>query len=160
MDRPTAGPEHLRLERRRRRPTWLRLGRRWGGDCAAEWRLLDPSGRQQSQLLADEARYASIITTGWDPELERQYNTYSFAGGCSGALQCQTQLAAIQFEQSACAGQAPSVVASCIEQAYNTITVAVDADGNPVIVGGNYKTTLVLPNFRRHTLFWRNDVFA
>jgi RHS repeat-associated protein len=109
----------------------------WGGDCAATQRLLDPSGRGQSELLAAEARYASIINTGWDPELQKQYYTYSFAGGCNGALQCQTQLGAIQFGQQACAGQAPSAVAGCIEQVYNQLLLQT-ADPNFLPTGGNY----------------------
>jgi RHS repeat-associated protein len=110
----------------------------WGGDCAAVWHMLDPSGRGQSQLLADEARYASIISTGWDPELQRQYYSYSFAGGCNGALQCQTQLAAIQFGQQACAGQGTSAVASCIEQVYSQLLLQALDPNFPLPAGGNY----------------------
>jgi RHS repeat-associated protein len=106
----------------------------WGGDCAATQRLLDPSGRGQSEPLVAEARYDSIISTGWDPELRIQYYTYSFAGGCKGALQCQIQLAAIQYGQQACAGQAPSAVANCILQVYNQLA----QQGPAGIQGGNY----------------------
>jgi RHS repeat-associated protein len=112
----------------------------WSGDCAASQRLLDPSGRGQSELLKGEARYTSIINTGWDPELRIQYYTYSFAGGCNGALQCQMQLAAIRYGQQACPGQAPSAVADCMQQASNTLTVALDVNGNPLIVGGHYNS--------------------
>lgn len=59
----------------------------WGGDCAAEWWLLDPSGRHQSQLLTDEARYLSILNTGWDPELQRwEWNWHSLETDLAMAL--------------------------------------------------------------------------
>jgi hypothetical protein len=90
------------------------------------------------EFNAGVARYLSIMRTGWDPELQVQYYEYSFAGGDGTTLEKQKELAAIQLGETKCAGQDPSTVASCIQQAYNTMGIATDKDGKPLLVGGNY----------------------
>ena len=90
-------------------------------------------------LAAAQSRYLSIIKYGWDPELQIQYYEYEITGADrSSRLEQQKELAAIQLGQQACAGQAPSAVEECILQAYNTLTVALDANGKPLPVGGNF----------------------
>lgn len=90
------------------------------------------------QLQLGVSRYLSIINTGKDPALGIQYYEYSFTGGDGSTLEQQKELAAIQLGQAACAGQNPSAVASCIQQAYNTMSVATNLDGSLMLVGGNY----------------------
>jgi hypothetical protein len=75
---------------------------------------------------------------GWDPALRIQYYKYSFTAGDGSTLEQQMELAAIQLGQSKCAGQDPSTVASCIQQANNTNSVATNPDGSLMLVGGNY----------------------
>ncbi len=85
----------------------------------------------------NEARYVSIITTGWDPDLQKQYNEtdYWFAGGGGGVLEQQTELAAIEFGRQACRQMAAgSAVADCIQQVYSIL----ELDGPAGQAGGNY----------------------
>jgi hypothetical protein len=53
-------------------------------------------------------------------------------------LEQQRELAAIQLGQQACRGQGPSPVAECIQQVYDTLTVATNTDGSRMLVGENY----------------------
>ncbi len=91
-----------------------------------------PSGA--GALQAGVSRYLSIMRTGWDPALGIQYYEYSFTGGDGSNLERQTELAAIQYGQQACAGQAPSAVTSCIQQVYDALA----QQGTPPMQGGNY----------------------
>jgi hypothetical protein len=66
------------------------------------------------------------------------YVQYYFTGGNGSVLEQQWESAAIQLGQAACAGQDPTAVTSCIQQAYDTMTVATNSDGSLMLVGGNY----------------------
>jgi RHS repeat-associated protein len=81
--------------------------------------------------------------TAWQQWVSQNYSHvgYTFTGGDGSILDSQKQLAAIQFGQQACSGQATGAVASCIQQAYDTMGVATDNNGNPAIEGGNYEFT-------------------
>jgi RHS repeat-associated protein len=87
-----------------------------------------------NELNTGEARYQSIVNTGWDPALGIQYYSYSFTGGNGSILERQMELAAIQFGQQACAGQVASAVGGCIQQVYNQLADA----GASALQGGNY----------------------
>jgi RHS repeat-associated protein len=82
-----------------------------------------------------EQRYVSIMNTGWDPELRKQYYEYEFTGGDGSIFERQKELAALKFGQQACPGQASTAVASCIMQVYNQLP---SDSGGVQIQGGNY----------------------
>jgi RHS repeat-associated protein len=87
-----------------------------------------------------ESRYGSIIATGWDPDLQRQYTetNYWFTGGDGSILEQQKELAALTLGQRACDGQDPSAVAGCIQSAYDTLQLRTPAGEKSPLVGGNY----------------------
>jgi hypothetical protein len=87
-----------------------------------------------AQEVQDEARYTSIITTGWDPLLQKQYSetNYWFTGGDGSQAEKAREDAATAYGQQACSGEDPSAVASCIQQVYDTV-------GDPIgFQGGHY----------------------
>jgi hypothetical protein len=67
--------------------------------------------------------------------------SYWFNGGDGSPYENQREINAIQFGQQYCGGQDPSAVASCIQQAYDTMGTALDPNGNPILQGGHYEFT-------------------
>jgi len=91
------------------------------------------------EIAIEEARYESIITTGWDPVLEIQYYEYEFTGvDRSTKVEQQKELAAIQLGQAKCAGQSRDAIADCILDAYNTLFLKTPKNKDSPLVGGNY----------------------
>lgn len=64
--------------------------------------------------------------------------SYQFSGGDGSILEQQEEAAAIQLGELQCAGEDPSAIAQCIQDAYDTIQPKLDPNGNPQMVGGNY----------------------
>jgi len=89
---------------------------------------------------SSEARHVSIITTGWDPELQvfRTGTQYVPVGAdLSSVLVQQKVLAAILIGKLACGGQAPSAIAGCMTQVYDQLALR-DGDPATALHGGNY----------------------
>jgi len=105
----------------------------WGGGWGPPPTLL--TGTEAAQIAAEEeARFDSIVATGWDPVLGVQYTytMYWFTDQNGNVLSNQKTLAAIAFGQEACSGMDASDVASCIQQTYDTM-------GNPVGFEGGHE---------------------
>jgi len=94
----------------------------WGAGWGPPPTLL--MGTEAAQIAAEEeARFDSIIATGWDPVLGVQYTytLYWFTDKNGNVISNQKTLAAIAFGQEACSGMDASDVASCIQQTYDTM---------------------------------------
>ncbi len=135
----------------------------WGGDCAAIWKMLDPSGRHQSQLLEDYARYQSILNTGWDPELQRwEWNWHSLETdlamamanpGCSSLLggsdvgpDLATNMAFTDPGTAAAIVNLTNPAPSPLDPGYIDWYVSQLAPLQRVARGQNYALTLITPD--------------
>ncbi len=111
----------------------------FGGPCGA-W-CAPPGIIQNVPTLTNAYQqsmgvYLSCLGYNFNCDANGNYQaqgSYVWTGGNGSNLDKQTELAASQFGQAACAGQDGSSVATCIQQVYNQLSTQ-----NPTPNGGNY----------------------
>jgi len=119
--------------------------------CPPQSMANDEFGQLANGGCDEECRHEMIIKTGCDPYFKACGSVqYIVNGGDGSVLQQQKLVAAVQIGGNRCAGQDQASITNCIQQAFDTMTVAKNADGSDMLVGGNYNflTDSVVINFQ------------
>ncbi len=81
------------------------------------------------------------FTIDWDGQ-RLAGTTYQFIGGDGSPLEQQKELAAILLGKRACSGQDSSAIASCMQDAFDTLYLKTPVNEQGPLVGGNYNFDL------------------